>query len=231
MRGVLMIQFGSRDSVDLPQETVKELEELATRSLGARVMNSLKVLGEVDMRYDASSSLPLELAVVELCMHETDEGASNNPGSTARNSTRPQPSSEPVATQNVARPVPGIPATETEKVGEREAGAEPSSFASVSPSPQAAEAPQARVPSPPPRSQSVQAGDAVPASPDGLRSEGPGQGLESGWGALVKTLSRYKGRRFNIGALLRDCKNQHIEGETLVLEFAHRSHLERMQRR
>ena len=53
--------------------------------------------------------------------------------------------------------------------------------------------------------------------------------MQEQWGALVKTLSRYKGKRFNIGALLRDCKGQNIEGETLVLTFAHRSHLERMQ--
>jgi hypothetical protein len=53
--------------------------------------------------------------------------------------------------------------------------------------------------------------------------------LQDQWGGLVRALSRYKGNRFNIGALLRDCKGQHIEGDTLVLDFAHRSHMERMQ--
>ena len=50
-----------------------------------------------------------------------------------------------------------------------------------------------------------------------------------GWDALVKALSREKGRRFNIGALLRDCKEQTPEGERLTLTFMHRSHLERLQ--
>ena len=50
-----------------------------------------------------------------------------------------------------------------------------------------------------------------------------------GWDALVKALSRAKGRRFNIGALLRDCKEQVPNGDKLTLTFAHRSHLERLQ--
>jgi hypothetical protein len=50
-----------------------------------------------------------------------------------------------------------------------------------------------------------------------------------GWDALVKTLSRAKGRRFNIGALLRDCREQVPNGEQLTLIFGHRSHLERLQ--
>jgi hypothetical protein len=49
------------------------------------------------------------------------------------------------------------------------------------------------------------------------------------WTDLVKSLSRYKGRRFNIGALLRDCRDQQILGDTLVLTFAHKSHMERME--
>ncbi len=46
---------------------------------------------------------------------------------------------------------------------------------------------------------------------------------------MVKALSRHKGKRFNIGALLRACKVPQVEGDTLVLAFSHRSHLERMQ--
>ena len=42
-------------------------------------------------------------------------------------------------------------------------------------------------------------------------------------------LSRYKGRRFNLGALLRACRHHRLEGDTLTLDFTHRSHMERMQ--
>ena len=52
--------------------------------------------------------------------------------------------------------------------------------------------------------------------------------LDQQWPAIVRTLSRYKGRRFNIGALLRACQHHSFEGNTLQLEFSHRSHMERM---
>ncbi len=51
------------------------------------------------------------------------------------------------------------------------------------------------------------------------------------WAATVKALNRHKGKKYNFGALLRDCRPDAItqEGETLVLPFSHRAHMERMQ--
>ena len=51
------------------------------------------------------------------------------------------------------------------------------------------------------------------------------------WAATVKSLSRHKGKKYNLGALLRDCKSGdiYLEGDTLVLAFSNRANLERMQ--
>ncbi|PKB66569.1 MAG: hypothetical protein BZY82_05330 [SAR202 cluster bacterium Io17-Chloro-G3] len=49
------------------------------------------------------------------------------------------------------------------------------------------------------------------------------------WEEMIRTLSRQKGRRFNLGALLRACRHHHLEGDKLTLSFTHRSHMERMQ--
>ena len=65
------------------------------------------------------------------------------------------------------------------------------------------------------------------AAPAGSPSS-PGQRNEP-WEEMVKALSRYKGRRFNLGALLRACRQHRLEGATLTLSFTHRSHMERMQ--
>ena len=46
---------------------------------------------------------------------------------------------------------------------------------------------------------------------------------------LVKTLSRQKGKRFFIGALLRSCKSHSIDSDKLVLKYSHKSHMERMK--
>ena len=55
--------------------------------------------------------------------------------------------------------------------------------------------------------------------------------LASRWAATVKALGRQTGKKYNLGALLRDCRADAIalEGDTLVLAFSHRANLERMQ--
>ena len=58
-----------------------------------------------------------------------------------------------------------------------------------------------------------------------------GSSLADQWAATVKALARHKGKKYNLGALLRDCKADAIslEGDTLVLAFTNRSNMERMQ--
>ncbi len=75
-------------------------------------------------------------------------------------------------------------------------------------------------PAPPP--------DAVARPPQ--VSEGPAaQGLDAQWPVIVKSMSRYKGKRFDIGALLRSSNAHYLDGSTLVVRFSHRSHVERLQ--
>jgi DNA polymerase-3 subunit gamma/tau len=49
------------------------------------------------------------------------------------------------------------------------------------------------------------------------------------WDELIKRLSKMKGKRFNIGALLRDCKKHEVADGKAMLEFTHRSHMERVE--
>ena len=55
--------------------------------------------------------------------------------------------------------------------------------------------------------------------------------MAEAWTATVKALARHKGKKYNLGALLRDCRSDAVslDGDTLVLAFSHRTHLERMQ--
>ena len=55
--------------------------------------------------------------------------------------------------------------------------------------------------------------------------------MTQAWADTVKALNRHKGKKYNLGALLRDCRADAIslEGETLVLAFTHRANMERMQ--
>ena len=49
------------------------------------------------------------------------------------------------------------------------------------------------------------------------------------WDELIKRLSKMKGKRFNLGALLRDCKKYEIIDRNAILEFTHKSHMERVE--
>ena len=78
-----------------------------------------------------------------------------------------------------------------------------------------------------------QAADAPPAqyephAPESLPAE-PQPRLESQWGDILKSLRRHKGRRFNLGALLRGCEEREVADGRITLKFSHKSHMERME--
>ena len=52
---------------------------------------------------------------------------------------------------------------------------------------------------------------------------------DGSWEELIRLLSRSKGRRFNLGALLRACKHHELKENTLKMEFTHRSSMERIR--
>ena len=49
------------------------------------------------------------------------------------------------------------------------------------------------------------------------------------WDQVVRSLRHAKGKKYNLGSLLRDCRERRIDDGTLTLMFAHRAHMERMQ--
>ena len=81
----------------------------------------------------------------------------------------------------------------------------------------------------PVRPQATSQGEAPTAT---YNASNAGDGDLSGrWSATVKALSRCVGKKYNLGALLRDCKADTIalESDTLLIPFVHRPNMERMQ--
>jgi hypothetical protein len=70
-----------------------------------------------------------------------------------------------------------------------------------------------------------------PPAANPTSAESPAADLRARWMATVKALNRNKGKKYNLGALLRDCKSDSIivEDGTMVLSFSHRTNMERMQ--
>ena len=204
LRGAMLLEWNAAEALELPEHVTAQLKELVGSLPNWRVVKALRLWGEVNMRYDAPSTLPLELAVVEICNDDL------GPPTPARAEAAAGPMTAPPA----RRPAPvGAPA--------------PAAPAMAHP-PDGGDAGGMNRP-PPERTR------PAPASPIPAASEGPGpetgEDLPSRWLATVKALNRCKGRKYNLGALLRDCKPDTISlnSDTLILPFAHRPNMERMQ--
>jgi len=192
LRAVMHLQWGSEDAVDLPEDVVAQLRELVGGLPPWRVVRGLKVWGDVNMRYDAPSTLPLELAVVEICEDTAPPAAQAAPPTRA--AAPAQPARTPAAPPPQQRRAPDE---------QRPAAARPAANAQ-----------------PQPTTQRRPAADSAPISELGAQ-----------WLSALKVLGRLKGKKYNLGALLRDCKPNAVslEGNTLILGFSNKANLERMQ--
>ncbi len=204
LRAAMHLQWGSEGAVDLSEDVTGQLKELVGNLPPWRIVRGLKIWGDVNMRYDAPSTLPLELAVVEIC-----------------EDTAPPPASPPQA----------APATQPAR-GAAPAPA-PATRATGGPPPPQRRAPNEARPAAA-RPTSNAPGNAL-GQPAGQRRPAPDPGpiseLGAQWLVAVKVLGRHKGKKYNLGALLRDCKANGVslEDNTLVLGFSNRANLERMQ--
>ncbi len=201
LRGFMHLQWGSEDAVDLPEHVRAQLKELVGQQPPWRIVHALKIWGAVNMRYDAPSTLPLELAAVEIC----EETAAPAPVSEAPPAA-PAPARRAPEPQQPPRAAPPPREPRPERPPPRERPAAPAPAAARGPAPQ-------------------------PAGAGGGSTGGDSNELSVQWNNAVKSLSRHKGRKYNLGALLRDCKVNSIslDGQTLVLPFTNKANLERLQ--
>ncbi len=203
LRAVLMVQSGAGDTLDMEAETLREVEGLAKKAHFSKTMRCLKALGGVNMRANSGAALPLELAVVEASLAEA--AAPSQPPAATRPSPAPAAgSTAPPARGRERQPSP--PGRTPAPAGNPPARGSPAGGRAANPT---------RAPGPPP---------AVPPPLE----EGAQAPLEA-WGRVVQALRRQKGKRFFLGALLKDCKTPQFENGDLVLPFSHRSNMERME--
>ena len=208
LRAVLLLHWESGDSLDIPDHVATQLQELVSQLPPWRIVKAVKTWGEANMRYDAPSTLPLELAVVDICQDPAP--SSTVPAKQA--DTVPSRANQP-APPRPATPTPSAPPVQAEVL---ETKPEPSGRPEKVEQPVAASA----------ELEAVVNEQVSPASSPGTAGD-----LAEAWIATVKALARHKGNKYNLGALLRDCRSDAIslDGETLVLAFTHRTHMERMQ--
>ena len=196
LRSAMLVRWGSVELLDLPEHVAGQLQELVGQLPPWRIVRALKLWGDVNMRHDAPSTLPLELAVVEICDDQVSPPEAVDRRDAAATQTR----------ATASRPLPNTaPANSRPAVVQARTPAQPPAPLPAAPSP-------------------------VASNPAAPVAAGDGD-LPSRWAAMVKAMARQKGNKYNLGALLRDCRADAIalEGDTLNLTFSHRANMERMQ--
>ncbi len=101
LRGLLLVKTGAADTLDQPKETLAEMQSLAREVERTDMLRALKTLGRLDFRDDPQSSLPLELALVEL-LSESERPAAAPPERAAAGEPEPQISIPASSTEEVA---------------------------------------------------------------------------------------------------------------------------------
>ena len=196
LRSILLLSWDAGDTLDLPPDILASLRAEAQKHDAATILRAVRIWGEANLRYDAPSTLPLEIAAAEICRKDVVE--------TAQPAAPAQPSA--------SAPRASAPSREP---------------ARRDPPPRASQPPPASAP--PPRAPaepmaSPQSGPRNVAAPDNLQGR---------WEQAVRQLAREKGSKYNLGALLRDCRPNSVhlseDAATLVLPFTNAANLDRMQ--
>ena len=215
LRGVLLIKAGAEDALDYPQET---LEAIRAASESCTLERALKAVQMFEQRPVASQdgfpTLPLEMALVETSIESEppQPAPAAAPRPAGRTGAAPAGNARPPARDASPRSAP--PPREDERPVARS-------------EPPAAPARQtAPPPAQPPERQ------AAPSSENGQQAAPIASGdlmPEEHWLAIHKAMKRFKGQRYNIGALLMDCGTRYIEDDSLVLVFKSRPNMERLE--
>ena len=128
LRGLLLVKAGAADTLDQPQETLAEMQSLAPEVERGDTVRALKTLGRLDFRDDPQSSLPLELALVELASEAeraAGEGAPPERAPAPTESGEPQLSIPASPAEEVAATTAGASVGGPEAEAAEEAGATP----------------------------------------------------------------------------------------------------------
>ena len=205
LRSMLLLSWDAGQTLDLPDDTLAGLRATIQKTDSHHILRAVRVWGEASagLRYDAPSALALEIAAAEIC----------RPAPLTSNAPQeaPAPASMPSQPDPAGRPSQPARGGSPQQRPPRQANANPP------PSRQSAP------PAPPPDNRPAPA-RAPAAAPDSLQGR---------WEQAVRQLGRVKGSKYNLGALLRDCRSNSVhladDDSTLVLPFSNAANLDRMQ--
>ena len=214
LRSMLLLSWDAGQTLDLPDDTLAGLRTVIQQTDSHHILRAVRVWGEASagLRYDAPSALALEIAAAEICRPDVPaEAAAMAPAAAP-----PMPARQPAGggRQQPQRGPAQQPPPQSARGGPRQGNGGP---------PQQSPPRQSAPPAPPP--------DNRPA-PARSNAVDPNS-LQGRWEQAVRQLGRVKGSKYNLGALLRDCRSNTVrladDNNTLVLPFSNAANLDRMQ--
>ncbi|MEX2598458.1 MAG: DNA polymerase III subunit gamma/tau [Dehalococcoidia bacterium] len=215
LRASLLMKSGVKDALELSKEAQSELSFVASSVSLEHILRALRLFGQVSLKFDQPSPLPLELATVELGLDPEDLRPLAPEPAQATAPTRA--SAPPQAPQQRPAPAAGRPAPPT---APRPQPAPPNAMGNGASAPSSASRPAASPrPEPAPPAPAPRVDPSAPAD----------QRLATLWPALLKAMGRLPRRRFDVVSLLRSSSERRIEDTTLVVRFSHGSHIERIE--
>lgn len=73
LRELLLVKTGAAASVDIPSEDINDLKVLAEKASLSNILSSIKVFGQIDLGNNDSTTLPLEIALVDCYLGQTEK--------------------------------------------------------------------------------------------------------------------------------------------------------------
>jgi DNA polymerase-3 subunit gamma/tau len=114
LRLLLLVKTGSNESTELTEDDIKELKELANKATLSQILKAVKRFGQLELSLDNYSTLPLELAIVDSILPDTE--IKEEP----IHRTEPEPSARKVPPKVASTPEQKPVLTEDKKVSNPE---------------------------------------------------------------------------------------------------------------
>ena len=210
IRILILLKSNASDGSELGDALKDRLQSIAEKFSMERLIHIAKIISEVDFRDVLTPALPLEIAILESIMsQQNNEPPPNQFRETNTGSTSDKKSEEQILEG------PFVNTEQKPKIAKLIN--EEQTKDTVSPPPVV----------PVTETNSKSKPSELGTNEVNLRTIATGDSIDEHWNELLRSL-RQTGKRFNLGALLRGCKERKIKDDTLVLTFLHSSHLERI---
>ena len=200
LRLLLLVKTGSSESLELTTEDIKELKELTNKATLPQILKTVKRFGQLELNLDNYSTLPLELAIVDATLPDTEVKAEPI--------RRIEP--EPVSRKTVP-PKASVPPEQKPVKSEEKMTSDPKTPARQQPA--ATEKPI------------IQKPENKEANP--LASGSAIEQLLQQWSKMINDAPEGLGKT-PAAALLRSARPLSIENDTLVVSVKHQYHKEKM---